>query len=247
MSWCDKLASTPAVGVKLEKVFVPLATLLQPLTPIVSKWVDKDKPAFSIDQHDPFAASLTTFDGYQYIFGPEAFAVEFRHRLRFQPQSAGPPTAELLSKPLPYSELLSEVTRRFLELLQVTTAGTTRRLERIGIVTTTLVSEDEMPPGIRRFIKQLGKPWDDIPEFYNIVLSTLLPDTKRTVSYDRCIHSITKPEDGEGLVTIRLDWQRYLDEGRTLSIAALEELIGAATKDALSYFEDIGEGERFNE
>ena len=247
MTWCDKLASTPGIGVMLDKLYTPLEGLLGPLTPIISQWVDRDKQAFTVDAApDPFNCTLTTFDGYQYSVGPEIFAVEFRHRIRFRPQSAGPPSAELLSKPAPYTELLEQITTRFIDLLRLVTEGKVRKLRRIGIISTTAVNENEVPPGILRFIKYVAKPWETSADAYNIELTTKLPKLRTTVVYDRCLHSFTKSEDNEGLVNIRLDWQRYLDD-RNFSLASLPGLLETAKRDALAYFEELAEGVRFDE
>lgn len=251
MSWCDKLAATPGIGIKLDKSFAPVATLLEPLTPVISRWVDAntDKPAFSIDTGpDLFACSLTTLDGYQYVVGPETLAVEFKYRMRVKPQSAGPPIAEMLSKALPYTELLPEITDRVLEVTRLTTAGKQRKLLRIGVITTTLVSIDEAPPGIIRFLKHVSKPWDDSPEFFNIEVTSKLAKRKGTVDFDRCIHVLQRQEGSENdLLTIRLDWQRYFGADRNLSMTSLPDLLESAKEDALAYFEDVAQGERFDD
>ena len=248
MSWCDKLASTPGIGLLLDELYTPVSTLLEPLTPLISKWSEKNKPTFTIDAQDAFGISLSTFEGFQYAAYPDRMAVEFRHRLRLQPRSAGPPTAEMISKPLPYTQLLSKVSEKLQELVRLTSAGRSRKLVRLGVISTTVVSPEDSPPGISRFLAHVGKPWNDGLDFYNIILTAKLPKAKTTLNYDRCIHQISRLEDdSDGLMTIRLDWQRYLDEGRTLSMTSLPELINSATADALAYFEDIGEGERFDE
>lgn len=251
MSWCDKLAATPGIGVKLDKSFAPVSALLEPLTPVISRWVDAktDKPAFSIDSApDLFACSLTTLDGYQYILNPESLAVEFKYRMRVKPQSAGPPIAEMLSKPLPYTELLPEITDRLLELVQLSALSKPRKLLRIGIIATTLVGMDEAPPGILRFLKHVSNPWGTSPEFFNIDVTARLAKRKGTVDFDRCIHSLQKQEGSDNdLLTIRLDWQRYFGAERTLSMTSLPELLSAAKEDALAYFEEVAQGERFDD
>jgi hypothetical protein len=252
VSWCDKLASTPGLGVRLDKLYAPISTLLEPLTPVVSTWIDRvnDRPAFTIDQpQDLFSGNLTTIDGFRYVFGYETFAVEFQHRMRFRAQSAGPPTAELMSKPAPYSDLLNNVTERLLEMMRLVTNAATvkRKLLRIGVTSTTVVTEDEMPPGIKRFVKHVAKPWDTSLDSFHVDVTAKLPNGKNTTRFDRCTHVVTKPEDSEGLTTIRLDWQRFLTEDRTLSMGTLSDLIEQAKTDALVYFEDIGEGARFDE
>jgi hypothetical protein len=250
VGWCDKLASTPAFGLRLDKRYAPVASLLDPLADVVSRWVDKenDRPAFTVDQpQDLFSSTLTTFDGYQYMIGPESLAVEFKHRMRFRAQSAGPPTAELLSKAAPYTEVLEDVSKRLLEMTQLVTAGIPRKLLRIGVVSTTVVAEDEMPPGIRRFLHQVTKPWDASLDHFHIELTTKLSKGKQTARFDRCTHLLMKPEHAEQLITVRLDWQRFFPDDRLLSMSALPELVAHAKADALAYFEDIGEGARFDE
>ena len=157
------------------------------------------------------------------------------------------PTAELLSKAAPYTELLGEVTKRLLEMVQLVTAGVPRKLVRIGVISTTFVTEDEMPPGISRYLKYLGKPWHASPDPFRTELTVKLEKSKHTVSLDRCVHIFVKPEDSDGLVQIRLDWQRLLPDDRTLSMGSLPELLENAKTDALAYFEDIGEGGRFDD
>jgi hypothetical protein len=248
VSWCDKLASSPAIGVRLDKVYAPVSSLLDPLTPVVSTWVDKerDQAAFTVDHQDQFACTLQTLDGFSYLLGPEQLTVDFKHRLRFRAQSAGPPTAELMSKPRPYSEVLEEVTKKLLQMVELVTASKVRKLLRIGVVSTTLVSEDEIPPGILRFLKHVTKPWTSSADSYNFELTTKLPKGKGDSHQDRCIHALTKAENGEGLVTIRLDYQRVFEAGKGLSMSSLPGLISDSKKAALSYFEDVAQGERFD-
>jgi hypothetical protein len=248
VSWCDKLASTPAVGVRLDKSYAPISTLLEPFSPVVSTWVDKEKdlPAFTVDQQDQFSSTLQTHDGYSYLLNPEQLTVEFKHRLRIRAQSAGPPTADLMSKPRPYTEVLADVTKRLLQMVELVIAGKARKLLRIGIVSTTLVSEDEMPPGISRFLKHVTKPWNTDADSFNFELTTKLSKDRGATHQDRCIHALTKREDGEGLVTIRLDYQRIFDAGKGLSASSLPGLIRDTKDDALGYFEDVAQGERFD-
>lgn len=247
MSWCDKLASTPGVGLRLDKSYLPVDRLLEPLAPMMSKWVDKEKPTFNIEGQDAFGFSMGTFEGFHYLANPEQLAVEFKHRLRLQPRSAGPPTAEMISKPLPYTQLLPKVSDRLIEFSRLITSGTTRKLNRLGIISTTVVSLEDAPPGIVRLLEHFGRPWSEHLEFYNIQITAELPKSKGTLDHDRCIHQVLRAEDDiDGLVTIRLDWQRYLDEGRTLSMTSLPKLLEGAATDAFAYFEDVAEGARFD-
>jgi hypothetical protein len=249
VSWCDKLASTPTVGLRLDKIVTPVALLLEPFTPVVSTWVDKDRDqlAFTVDHQDLYSATLQTYDGYAYQLSPEILTVDFKHRLRWRANSAGPPTAELLSKPRPYTDVLGDVTSRLLQLVELVTRGRPRKLRRIGVVTTTLASVDEVPPGFMRFVKHVSNPWDTMPDAYNIELTAKLPAMEKSAAYsDRCIHVVSRPEDGEGLVTVRLDYQRVFEGEKGLNLGSLPTQIGDVQKAALKYFEDIAEGGRFD-
>src|SRR5579859_4845596 len=98
MSWCDKLSSTPGVGITLDWAYYPASHYLQSMMPVTSKWVDKEKQYFNIESQDAFAVAFTSFEGEHYAFNSSQIYTDFRHRLRYVPQSAGPPIAELLSK-----------------------------------------------------------------------------------------------------------------------------------------------------
>jgi len=57
---------------------------------------------------------------------------------------------------------------------------------------------------------------------------------------------MTRPEDSEGLVTLRFDWQRIFSKAKSVTTAALKEILENAQKDSLTYFEDVAEGGRFD-
>jgi hypothetical protein len=247
ISWCDKLASTPGVGVGLDWAYLPSSHYQQAMTPVTSKWVDDEKQAFNIDSQDAYTVAFTSFDGFHYGFNSSRIYTEFRHRMKYLPQSAGPPTAELISKPLPYTQLLPLISDRLIEATRLVVAGSERTLKRVGIVATTAVIEDEAPPGVRRFIDYICRPWAVKADNYNIDITSKLPKSPKSEWSDRCQHVVTKPEHGDGLVTFKLDYQRVFDSPKTLSIKLLDEILQKARIDALKYFEDVGQGERFDE
>src|SRR6267378_4324981 len=109
MSWCDKLASTPSVGLKFDHHFAPSSQILEVLKPILDPLVDGEKVKFVINKQDPFTIELTTEDGFHYGIESSRVWIDFQHRMRVKPSSGGPPIAELLSRPAPFSELLPDV------------------------------------------------------------------------------------------------------------------------------------------
>ena len=246
MSWCDKLASTPGAGIMLDRLYGPGSSMLNGVAPLMSQWVDGDKPAFTVDQQDMFGFAVSNFDGYTYLANSEWLTVEFKHHLRLRGQSAGPPVAEMLSKPQPYTALLSEVLRRVNEFSELAVSAG-RKLKRIGILSTTFVDVEEIPPGLRRFLEHTAAPWGTTLDNFNIDITVKLPRTKAMNHRDRCQHQLTKREEDGGLMTIRLDYQRLFDAERPLSSLTIENLLKEVRDDALAYFEDMAEGVRFDE
>ncbi len=186
MSWCDKLASTPAVGFTIDWHFATSSAILQAFSPILDKLVQDNKQMFTVERQEPFIVVFITNDGFQYSIEPSKIAVSFRHRLKVKHTSGGPPTMELLSRPLPFSKLLPNVSKRLIEATLLLPGTKTRTVTRIGIVSTTLVAEDEVPPGVARFIKYIGRPWKGSVDNFNV---QIVADLDKTPKWsDRCVH-----------------------------------------------------------
>jgi hypothetical protein len=245
LSWCDKLASTPAVGFTLDWHFATSHAILQALSPVLDKLVQDNKPVFTVERQEPFNVVFTTNDGFQYSVDPSKSVVSFQHRLKVKRTSGGPPTMELLSHPLPFSQLLPEVSKRLVEATLLLPGAKARMLTRIGIVSTTVVAEDEVPPGIERFIKYIGRPWKGSVDNYNI---QIVADLDKTPKWsDRCAHLLVKPEDREQLPTLQFDWQRTFASGRPLTDESLRDVTATAERASLKYLEELAEGSQFDE
>jgi hypothetical protein len=246
LSWCDKLASVPSIGFKLNWHFVGGNAILQALSPVLNRWVEGDRQKFTVDRLDAFGAIFTTEDGFQYGAEPSRLFVNFQHRLRAKFVSGGPPVMEMLSHPLPYTELLATASKRLLEAALLIPEARARKVERIGVVATTVVAMHEVPPGIARFLKYFARPWDGNLESFNI---QLMADLKETAAWsERCQHTLAKPDDPkDDLLTIQFDWQRTFATGRAVAAESLPNLMAEAEKAAMDYFEDLAEGSRFDE
>jgi hypothetical protein len=245
MSWCDKLASTPGVGFGLDTHFVSSAEILSALAPVLDPLATDVGQRFNMEKHDVYSVAFSTFDGFQYLFDQWKCAVIFRHSMKTKVVSGQPPTMEMLSKPLPFTELLPTVSEKLVDAALLLPGPDTRRVKRVGVVSTTTVAEEDLPPGIDRFIKYVGRPWKSGLHTYQIQLTSDLE--RRSGSYDRCIHTLTKPEDREQLITVSFDWQRFFESGQPLTKHSLEQMLDRATGSALQYFEDLAEGGRFDE
>jgi hypothetical protein len=245
MSWCDKLASTPAVGFKLDYHFAPSTDILDVLTPILDRLVEGDKVKFTLNRQDPFAIELTTEDGFHYGVDPSRVWIDFQHRLKVKPTSGGPPVAELLSRPTPFSDLLPDVSQRLIDASELIVKVPPRKLMRVGVIASTLVAEDDLPPGMKRFIEYIGRPWHGLVEQYTFQITA---DLEKTADwFDRCTHIVTRTEDPEQLLTLRFDWHRTFVTGRVATRESMQEEISRAEEKSMAYFEDLAEGSRFDE
>ena len=245
MSWCDKLASTPGVGFRLDHHFASSDVILDALAPILNKWVVGDKQQFTMNQHQPFDVGFTTNDGYEYGIDSSKTFVRFNHKMKAKPVSGGPPVMEMLSRPLPYSKLLQEVSERVIEATLLVPGPENRKFTRVGIITYTRVANDDIPPGIARFIKYIGRPWKDIVDQFNI---KIVAEIEKTSTWsDRCIHHLIRVEDPEELLSITFDWQRTFTSGHPITLDNLQESVAKAEKSSNKYFEDLAEGNRFDE
>ena len=245
MSWCDRLASVPAAGFRLDPHFASGDAILNAVSSILDKEYENDKAKFNVTQHQSFDVQWATEDGFHYVVEPTKVSVRFRHRMRARPMSLGPPVMEMLSKPLPYTELLPVVARRLVDTVVLLPGLSTRSVTRMGIMSTTTVADDEVPPGIGRFIEYIGRPWGGaLPHFEFAITAEIGKGGGWT---DRCIHTIQRPEDRSELMTVTLDWQRVFTAGHPINSTGLTEMLGEGQRAALRYFEDVGEGKRFDE
>ncbi|MGO9049121.1 MAG: hypothetical protein ACLP19_03295 [Xanthobacteraceae bacterium] len=246
MSWCDRLASTPAVGFKLTSHFAPIDFLLEALAPIIDRQPEEHAKQITFEQSNTnFSAAFILNDGFRYAATEAQVAVTFNHRARFRPQSGGPPTMEMLSTPTPFTALLPIVSERLIEATLLLPKIAERKVFRVGIVSTTPIADEDLPPGIRRMIEYVGRPWKGKFDAYNISLLMRLAEGEEVT--ERCTHTIQRPEERDQLMTLQFDWQRTFKNGWTPNKSNLERLLAEAQRDALKYFEDIAEGNRFDE
>jgi hypothetical protein len=244
-SWCNKLASTPSVGFRFKASYYSGDAILHSLAPLLNSWAKPMKPGFTIQVHESFRIQLISDDGFLYAFDHDRMSVEFRHRLKIKAQSGGPPTAELISQPRPFTELLPEVANRAIEAIELVYGAKIRTLERIGVVSTTSIAGDEAPPGIKRLLNYFGQPWNNELDYFDINMAGLIEKTEDYT--DRCIHSLKRPENKEELMSIKFDWQRTFSAGKNATSDVLKKQASVAQEAALKYLEEIGEGNRLDE
>lgn len=242
MSWCDKLASRPTVGFTFEKNFRPSAELLSSMIPVLDKLAGKVTDKFTLTKQETFAVEFITDSGFRYTADPARVAVEFQHRLKVKNISGSAPVAQLISRQEPYTSLLEDVGRRAIEAAELLVAPQ-RSLQRMGVVSSTMVDEPDVPPGILRGIAQLNKPWGREVAHYNFQIVASLQETDEW--RDQCVHIISKAEADEGLINLVFDYQRVFKAQKDRH--SIRATLMAVQEAALSYFEDLAQGDMFNE
>jgi hypothetical protein len=195
---------------------------------------------------NPVRLSKSGHDGYNYEVDPSRISVGFQHSMRTKLVSGGPPVAEMLSDPLPYTKLVPSVSKRLIDATLLVCKGTTRKITRVGIVANSTVASNDIPPGIARFIAYIGRPWRGFVDHYSFQIISQLADGSE--SSDRCIHTLSKTEgDPDQLVRLNFDWQRTFKNGRAITSESMTQLINSAEEAALAYFEELAEGNLFDE
>ena len=109
MSWYDKLASTPSLGVRLNNIFIPSGCLLSSISPELNTFIKGEKQLFEIERQDPFSVQLITEDGFQYGIESSRVFCGYKHRLRLRSQSGDLPKVDMLSQPKPYTNMLTDI------------------------------------------------------------------------------------------------------------------------------------------
>ncbi|WP_363347930.1 hypothetical protein [Methylocystis echinoides] len=207
---------------------------------------DGDEPAFGIEALDHLQVVLTTNQGFQYSVNPSRISVTFASRAKIKHRTAMETTIENLSEVKPFSELLPLVCEKLIEAAMLLPSAEKRRFSRIGIVSRTLAQETEFPPGIKKLIEHLGKPWAGGLDAYNVSLTAQLGSSSKWA--ERCIHQLAKSDAGGGNVPIlNLDWQRAFKAEQHLNREALVREMNAARSAAVHYMEELAEGNMFDE
>jgi hypothetical protein len=244
ISWCDRLAATPTIGFQLTPHF-DMGSLVENWSTIMDQLVDQFRnPTFVINEGQNF--SFTTKDGFVYSSDQTRVVVAFIHRMRAVPVSGGPPIMEMLSRPLPYTQLLPEVTERMIEAALLLPRISDRKVYQVGVVATTRVDLKDVPPGIGKFVDYLKRPWGEKElSSFNFELTSDVDETEHWI--DRCQHKIVRLENPEELPSLSFDFHRQFKSGQATSASHMRTLTSKCAEAALAYFERLAEGDMFDE
>ena len=246
-SWCDKLSSTPAVGLRMSSHhFVGNSIILDSLSPILDRHVDKERnqQAFAVELPNEFSVNVKTNVGFAYGVDPERVHVTFHHMMRPKAVSGHPPIMEMLSTPQPYTMLLEEVIERLIEAALLVPNVESRSVRRIGLISVTAVDQEDLPPGIGKMISHFSSPWKRGLDAFTLQATAVLEKTSGRT--DSCAHTMLKSDIKGELLSIQFDYQRVFEDTRRLERKVLETEFRSLSADALDYFEKIAEGDMFD-
>jgi hypothetical protein len=245
LSWCDKLAAVPSVGFIYDPHFVSGDGIIDAISPLLDRWKVGDKPDFGVSQPEPLKIEVQRNNGFTYSFEPTRTSIAYQHRVKFRNVSGGRPVVELISSPEPYSKLLDAALADIVEIALILPMAKRRSIKTIGIVSSTHADEKDVPPGIRKMIKYMSRPWKAELEAY---LFTVVADAGSTKDHtDRCIHTLTRPEDEEQIPSFKFDWQRNYSNHVAVEKETLVRELQRTKKAALDYFETLAVGDAFDD
>jgi hypothetical protein len=235
----------PSIGFGLNWHFISSNAILDSLARILDPLIEHDRPSFNVVRQEPHSVGVNLLSGFQYGVEPARVFVGFQHTMKAKPVSGGPPIMEMLSRPLPYTELLRNAETRLMEVTLALPGISQRRITRVGVVSTTVVDEGDFPPGVSRFIEHVGRPWGSkLIGGFSFQFATKLLETDHHA--DKCVHTFAKPENSDELLTLTLDWQRTFKTGQPVVQNTMGRMISNADHDALDYFEKLAEGDIFD-
>lgn len=243
MSWCDKLASTPTVGIFLEANFTPAAAILNSLSDKLTSYTLEDGDDFSVVTDDAFKLDIQLQRGFALHFEPTAANVTFRHRMKFRQTSAALPIAELISKPDPYTHLLGEAANLLFDVAVLLPGANKRKVTQVGVVSTTHVDLKDAPPGFVKFADYVSRPFPKGLQAFNTSLTVVTSEDGKGL--DRCIQTFVRRQ-GDELCTIALDYQRHFNDPFYLRAGRLSQEFDSVRTSALRYMEDLAVGDMFD-
>ncbi len=244
MTWCDKLASQPTVGLQLDPFYCGNETILTNMAGLVATWGTPEKPEFSTEVPDIFRLNIQRENGFLLSFDSSRASVQFQHRMMLKHVSGGSPTAQLISSEKVFTSLMADAAEMLVDATLRLPEINRRNVRRIGIQSITIVSIEDLPPGLIRLLEYVTRPFGGTVNGLNFTIISELGENES--HSDRCIHAISKPDDEEGLITLRLDWQRTLKKPILANKGNIERHYSAARDSAIDYFEELAVGDAFD-
>jgi hypothetical protein len=241
MSWCDRLGSTPGIGYQLDWHTLPSEILLGALSPFTDKMTSGDEQRFSIETKEPLRLSFTSFEGVQYGLEPTKIYLGFTHRATIKTGVGGIPSLVPSSKIAPYTELLAEMQGYLFDTMMIINKLKQRKLAGIGVVSTTVVSESDLPPGLQKLLAYVSKPWHGALQSLTFQAQTVIAESDNYTQ--KCNHTIVKPAQADEPLQLTFDFQRIFKKNLDVDMQKLRTVTDDVKAHAINYFEQLAQGD----
>lgn len=236
--WLDQTLAVPVIGI-LTKPWLGFATgIWMSLEKLGEKW----KGDVNIHPNSAISVRVSRSNGIYFDLTHSSINAGFTYQLTVKsrpalfPELVGPSTVE------PFNELVDRVATELRDLLEVSgDGGKSRSVIRIGCIADCRLAEDTAPPGLRKLLNHLERPW---PGKLKGTEGTLLVElSNSTQTREQCHHTVSRNAyDRPNDLVLRLDWQRMWHDGKPMRTSELITAITSVKTDAASYFQSFGEG-----
>lgn len=243
MSWLDATIATPLIGVTIEPHYSKSVRFRDGLAPLLDELQTECGEVTIGGSDSTFSTEVETPKGFSYSIRPDNLLVRFRYRSSLEAKPGKFPQYKFEPHEVqPYTELLSRVAKETTRLLHALTreAGTLSVL-RIGIVASSRIDAEHVPPGIARHVDHFRLPWNANLAKCQALL--LVPLRKDENGEDRCHHHFEyAPLDKPGEMEVKLDWQRFPQKPYEAKSETEPRFLFEACEAASAYFERVGDG-----
>lgn len=242
--WLDHVLAEPAVGI----LTAPWFELPTQVWPAIARLDEAGKlRASQLNTPNATEVRIARADG-SYLnvdmasaTAGRSFNVQMEKRPGALPVSQPPPAA------VPFAERLNAAVDDLCAFLVLGVGpGATRQLVRIGVVADCRMSMDEAPPGLHRYLHELGRTVSGsggCPSGSVRLLSELRSAGAVRV---QCHHQADWNDyEQPNELAFRLDWQQVWTPAKKMSCRSIEGLLRQAGEEALRYMESFGSGVAF--
>lgn len=229
MSWIDKVASAPAVGLEFEAWFRSRDGLVEALNPLFAE-LDQAGEGLMFQDLGPMALRVELSRGLR-------LTVDLKSIIVSATQSEAAFGAEGT-----HAEALGEACGIAAQMAELLFKNEYRGLRRAGFVADCRVPSEAPPPGVEAWLAALARPWGE--RELELVDGQFAVELASGENYrDRCHHRLGWEKSLTDQFGVRLDWQRLYDPAdglRGKDVGARLETLSAL---ALMYLEQFGAGE----
>ncbi len=241
MSWLDGVLAVPTIGVHTKIEYDSVMNFEGNVGKFAYK-LENSGEKFRIERKELWGYEITCDSGYAFLINRNNFVASFKYLFIEKDQPGALPHMEV-PQVLSYTEICSQI-EDYIDNLFVAFNNIPEMVyDRIGIVTSANLEKTTTPPGVKKWLEYLGRPWaGDLVDINAKICTNLSNDGDYA---DRCHHSIEYASEKveETGFRIILDWQRKFNKKQSISVGNFKDRIGVCKNKAFEYFEKFAQGD----